>query len=65
MKFFVLLTLLVRFVARSFQYLVFMTHVRSSTRRCSIKKVFSKFTEKQLCESLLFNEAEGLREQLY
>ena len=41
-------------------------HVKSSHRRCSIKKVvlknFAKFTEKHLYQSLFFNEVAGLRQ---
>ena len=39
--------------------------IRSSHRRCSVKKGvlrnFAKFTGKHLCQSLFFNKAAGLR----
>ena len=42
---------------------------KSSHRRCSIKKAvlenFSKFTGKDLCESLVFNKLADLRQQLH
>ena len=41
------------------------TLLRSSQRRCSVKKVvfrnFAKFTGKNLCQSLFFNKVAGLR----
>ena len=43
--------------------------IRSSHRRCSIKKVFlkdfAKFTRKDLCQSLPLNKVAGLSLQLY
>ena len=40
--------------------------LRSTHRRCSIKKgvlkIFAKFTEKRLFQSLLFNKVAGLRQ---
>ena len=40
--------------------------IEAVTRRCSMKKVFlnlAKFSEKYLCQSLLFNKVESLRLQ--
>ena len=42
-----------------------MVHIRSSHRRCSVKKDvfrnFAKFTGKHLCQSLFFNKVAGLK----
>ena len=34
----------------------YFVHFRSSHRRCSVKKVFSKFTGEHLCRSLFFDK---------
>ena len=45
-----------------------MWRIRSSHRKCSVRtgvaRIFTKFTEKHLCQGLFFNKVAGLR-QLY
>ena len=50
---------------RASSLLLSQAHIRSSHRRCSVRKSvlrnFTKFTGKHMCQSLFFNKVAGLR----